>query len=110
MAQREEAQRQEDDERYGMTNPSAPASILPGHQPKACILTTEKTPREAEHSFNGVMFDIYAKEPYEISVHSVHVGGMLGTMSVYACIENGWCSDERSLHQYNAYGRQNYAV
>lgn len=110
QAQREEAQRQEDDERYGMTNPSAPASILPGHQPKACILTTEKTPREAEHSFNGVMFDIYAKEPYEISVHSVHVGGMLGTMSVYACIENGWCSDERSLHQYNAYGRQNYAV
>eukprot|EP01043_Picozoa_sp_COSAG02_P014531 COSAG02_NODE_601_length_19715_cov_445.701315_18_plen_441_part_00 len=109
QAQREEAQREEERERYGMTNPAAPASIMPGHQPIACVLTTDKAPREAEHSFNGVMFDVEAKEPFEISVHSVHVGGMLGTMSVFACSES-WCGDERSLHQYNAYGRQNYDV
>ncbi len=109
QAQREEAQRAEERERYGMTNPAAPASIMPGHPPIACVLTTAKAPREAEHSFNGVMFDIEAKEPFEISVHSVHVGGMLGTMSVFACSES-WCGDERSLHQYNAYGRQDYAI
>jgi hypothetical protein len=109
QAQRDARRCAEERERYGMTDPAAPAPITSSHPPKPYILTTDKAPREAEHSFNGVMFNIQAKEPYEITIHSVHVGGMLGTMSVYACTES-WCGDERSLHHYGGYGRQNYDV
>lgn len=41
-------------------------------------LKTSIGPAEANHSYNGVMFDVHAKSPFEIDLYSVHVGGMLG--------------------------------
>lgn len=110
QAQRDASQIEEESQRYGQTDPAAPAAITTVHPAVPCILTTDKSPGEAEHSFNGVMFNVQAKEPYEISINSVHVGGMLGTMSVYACNEGSWCGDERSLQNYGGYGRQDYKV
>jgi hypothetical protein len=41
-------------------------------------LVTEITPADANHSYNGVMFDVHTKSPFEVDLYSVHVGGMLG--------------------------------
>ena len=106
---RDEQHRDEQRTIAGYTDPSAPNIIDVKPEPRPHMLTTQKAPREAEHSFNGVMFNVQAKAPYEITIDSLHVGGMLGTMSVFACGDR-WCSDEESLHSYGGYGRQNYAV
>jgi hypothetical protein len=52
------------------------------------------------------MFDIAAREDtsHEVVLESVHVGGMLGLMSVYAC-RGSWCTDPASLH-HRGYGQQ----
>jgi hypothetical protein len=57
-----------------------------------------------QHSFNGVMFDVQAKSPHEVVISSVHVGGMLGLMSVYAC-HSSWTGDPRSQRN-RGYGHQ----
>ena len=41
---------------------------------------TQKKPPMAEHSFNGVMFDVQAKAPFGLVIKSVHIGGMLGIL------------------------------
>ncbi len=41
-------------------------------------LTTRISPARADHSYNGVIFDIETRGPYEVDVVSISVGGMLG--------------------------------
>ena len=41
-------------------------------------LTTSITAANADHSYNGIMFDVEARGPFEVYVISVSVGGMLG--------------------------------
>eukprot|EP01050_Picozoa_sp_SAG11_P013686 SAG11_NODE_1616_length_4577_cov_1.568781_6_plen_352_part_00 len=60
----------------------APAATTVQPPFEAALLRTSKPPQRAEHSYNGVMFDVQTKPPYEVLVNSLHVGGMLGTMSV----------------------------
>ena len=48
-------------------------------------LTTEITVAKANHSYNGIIFDIEVKGPFEVELHSVSIGGMLGPM-VYTTI------------------------
>jgi len=47
-------------------------------------------PRGADHSFCGIMFDVQAKGPATVQITSVWVGGMLGPVSVYACLSGSW--------------------
>jgi len=47
-------------------------------------LCTPITAKEADHSYNGVIFDIEAKGPYEVDILSLSVGGMLGLVRVFA--------------------------
>ena len=80
QAQRDASQFEEESERYGQTDPAAPDAITVSHPAVPFILTTDKTPREAEHSFNGVMFNVQAKEP--VSSPAIHrllrLGSLLG--------------------------------
>jgi len=48
------------------------------------ILNTPITAAQANHSYNGVIFDVEAKGPYEVTVTSISVGGMLGVVRVFA--------------------------
>lgn len=41
-------------------------------------LETAITPNQADHSYNGIIFDVECNGPYEIDLVSVNVGGMLG--------------------------------
>ena len=41
-------------------------------------LSTPITAAEADHSYNGVIFDVESRGPYEVEVVSLSVGGMLG--------------------------------
>ena len=41
-------------------------------------LQTPISAAQADHSYNGVVFDVVAKGPFEVSITSIAVGGMLG--------------------------------
>lgn len=47
-------------------------------------LVTELQPRDVDHSFNGVIFDIMNKTHHSIELLSVSIGGMLGRIRIYA--------------------------
>jgi hypothetical protein len=46
-------------------------------------IETDITPEQANHSYNGIVFNICSKSPYELDVRSVSVGGMLGRVRVF---------------------------
>ena len=46
-------------------------------------LSTPITAAQADHSYNGVIFDVISKGPYELSITSISVGGMLGLVVSY---------------------------
>ena len=53
----------------------------------AATLTTLSTavqPAQADHSYAGIMFDLQTGGDWEVMLHSVHVAGQLGTISVWA--------------------------
>lgn len=41
-------------------------------------ISTDITPGQANHSYNGIIFDVMSKSPFEVDISSVAVGGMLG--------------------------------
>jgi hypothetical protein len=41
-------------------------------------LKTRISPKQADHSYNGIIFDIQSKKNLEVEVTSINVGGMLG--------------------------------
>ena len=47
-------------------------------------LPTLITAAEADHSYNGIIFDVQSTGPYEVDLLSVSIGGMLGRIRVYA--------------------------
>jgi hypothetical protein len=55
-------------------------------------LTTHITAAKANHSYNGVIFDIQGIGPYEINVLSISIGGMLGRIRVFAR-DRPWSAD-----------------
>jgi hypothetical protein len=60
---------------------------------------------EADHSYNGVIFDVKSTDAHEIEVTSIHIGGMLGRVRVYAR-DRPWSADNSSAgmsQQYWAY-------
>ena len=42
------------------------------------LLSTPITAAQANHSYNGIIFDIESKGPFQIDIRSIFVGGMLG--------------------------------
>lgn len=42
------------------------------------VVSTPISAAQADHSYNGIIFDIEAKGPYELNILSLSVGGMLG--------------------------------
>ena len=51
-------------------------------------LDTPVTAANANHSYNGIIFDVEAKGPYEIFLRSVSVGGMLGLVVSHFIVES----------------------
>lgn len=52
-------------------------------------LTTRIAPKDADHSFSGVIWDVESHGPFELCLTSVSVGGMLGRVRVFAR-ESSW--------------------
>jgi len=50
---------------------------------KIYSLITPIGPKEADHSFNGVIFDVMCKGPFEVDVTSISIGGMLGRVRIF---------------------------
>eukprot|EP01038_Epipyxis_sp_PR26KG_P012587 gene12587-16879_t len=53
------------------------------------VLNTPNTVAEADHSYNGVIFDVSCDGPFEIDLVSVSIGGMLGRVRIFAR-DRGW--------------------
>mmetsp|Transcript_22148 Transcript_22148/g.71727 ORF Transcript_22148/g.71727 Transcript_22148/m.71727 type:complete len:504 (-) Transcript_22148:1065-2576(-) len=70
-----------------------------------CSVATIVPPARANHSFNGVAFDIESRGPYELTITSIHIGGMLGCMRVWSR-DCSWCysSDGSSGFVQNIFG------
>jgi hypothetical protein len=47
-------------------------------------LNTVVHPRQADHCFNGIIFNIASKGPYEVVIKSIFLGGMLGHITILA--------------------------
>ena len=56
------------------------------------VLTTPVSAANADHSFNGIIFDIEARGAHEVEIYSLSVGGMLGTVRIFAR-DRPWRSD-----------------
>jgi hypothetical protein len=50
---------------------------------KKRVLATKITAAKADHSYNGVLFDVKCNGPFEVDLLSVSVGGMLGRVVSY---------------------------
>lgn len=48
-------------------------------------VVTSITPAQADHSYNGVIFDIESRGPYETDIISFSFGGMLGRVVMRSC-------------------------
>ena len=71
--------RTEPDHRGDQSNPTSP--LLPDYH----LLHTPIRAADADHSYNGILFDIQAKSPYRVEIASVFIGGMLGRV-VRVCL------------------------
>lgn len=47
-------------------------------------LSTYTEARQADHSFNGIIFDVMCKSPYEVEIASISIAGMLGRVRIFA--------------------------
>ena len=48
------------------------------------VLETHTAPHEANHSYNGIIFDIETTGAYEVDILSLSFGGMLGRVRIFA--------------------------
>lgn len=55
-------------------------------------LATTITAAQANHSFNGIIFDIMCKSPYEVDITSISIAGMLGRIRIFVR-DRPWESD-----------------
>lgn len=64
------------EEEEGAEKASADSSCVP--EVESHIISTPVSAAQADHSYNGIIFDIESKGPFELNVLSLSVGGMLG--------------------------------
>jgi len=48
------------------------------------VLNTPVTAAQADHSFNGIIFDLQPRGAHELSIYSLSVAGMLGRVRIFA--------------------------
>ena len=67
------------------------------------VLETRVAPKNADHSYSGVIFDLECKGPHEVTVHSISIGGMLGRVRIFVR-DRPWEADKprerQSIHHY----------
>jgi hypothetical protein len=54
------------------------SSSSSGVEEETHVICTPVTAADADHSYNGIIFDVESKGPFELDIHSLAVGGMLG--------------------------------
>ena len=96
QAEREDQRRQDEMARLAAAmesgfqpDTSAPAPVHEHTVARQVTLDTLVQPRQADHSYNGVVFDVASNGHHELVVHSFMVGGMLGEVRVFA-MEGPW--------------------
>ncbi len=57
--------------------------MTPEMDPNLNKLSTRITASQANHSYNGIIFDVKSLDANEIHVTSLHIGGMLGRVRVF---------------------------
>jgi hypothetical protein len=62
----------------------APAPVHEHTVLRRGVLDTPIQPHEADHSYNGVVFDVKSHGDHEVTITSLWVGGMLSLVRVYA--------------------------
>jgi len=70
------------------TSPSQQRQLQAAAAGEPTRLWTPVLPAQADHSYNGVIFDIASKGPNEVAILSLSAGGMLGHVKVLACKES----------------------
>lgn len=67
--------------------------------PEEVCFTVESVipPEDADHAYNGVMFDVESKDCYEVTLKSVSVAGMLGRVRIFARDRN-WEAGMEEMH------------
>ena len=66
---------------------------------------TDITAAEADHSYNGIVFDVESVGPYEINVTSVSLAGMLGRIRVFAR-DRRWDAGPRNVDRAHWWAHQ----
>ena len=61
-------------------------------------LNTPVTSAAADHSYNGIVFDLRVKTAHEVAIHSFKIGGMLGRIRVFGR-DRGWAEDKPTLRR-----------
>jgi hypothetical protein len=59
-------------------------------------LCTPILARQADHSYNGILFNVETQGPNCVTLPSISVAGMLGRVRVFAKMDGGWKKDESS--------------
>ena len=107
-AQRRMASRQEMSQRQSKNGNNKEKKEVP-----LVTLITEITAAKANHSYNGIIFDIEVKGPFEVELHSVSIGGMLGPMvNIYIYYTNNIYNIyvAYNMHVYMLYYRVSLCV
>ena len=86
--------------RSAATNAEAEKQALELKTRNTVIMATPTTAANADHSFNGIIFDIVAKGAYEVQVASISLAGMLGRCRIFAR-DRPWAEGQpRQEHQH----------
>ena len=95
-------------ERSGVkANGAAPGPVHDRTVARDVIIDTPVQPRQADHSYNGVVFDVRANSAHELVINSIWLGGMLGTVRVFAMLSGPWHQGQFE-HKIRRCGWNNY--
>ena len=60
------------------------SNIVVKEEMKKRTVSTKITAAMANHSYNGIIFDVQCNGPYELNLLSISIGGMLGRVRIFA--------------------------
>ena len=68
----------------GLSTLRSPRSIAPSFDDLPPLVVESRiNAANADHSYNGIIFDVVNKGPYEIQLNSISLGGMLGRLRIF---------------------------
>ena len=89
--------------REASTNAEAERQALVMKTKDTTIIATPTTAANADHSFNGIIFDVVAKGAYEVQVTSISLAGMLGRVRIFAR-DRPWAEGQPRQQQQHYWG------